>query len=230
MTSVQSASDINLVAGFLACSQLDISSPSCPTTDCIVICVSAVLHGAETVFRALQARPSLTKTLVLCGGIGHSTSLLYDSVARNPQYQSLAQEIVGLPEARVLEKIMHGFFDVEAITRANCRILIEDKSTNCGANASETRKLMEEAGLPPPKSCIVVQDPTMSLRTLASFQKTYEDLATPPSFFSCPTFVPKMAKQDGQLQFAVEEVPTTELWDMERFLDLIMGRNPQVER
>lgn len=225
----QTASDVNLLARFLAHEQLqDISSPSCPSVDCIVICVSAVLHGAETIFRALQTRPDFTKTLVLCGGIGHSTPLLYDAVARNPEYHSLAKEIVGLPEARVLEIILYRYFDVSAITSAGCRVMIEDKSTNCAANALETRKLMAESGLPIPKTCVVVQDPTMALRTLVSFEKIYEDLALSPKFLSCPSFMPQMSKADGQLHYDVENVPATELWETGRFFDLIMGEIPRL--
>jgi uncharacterized SAM-binding protein YcdF (DUF218 family) len=230
MMDVQTTSDINLVARFLAHDQLpDISSPACPAIDCIVICVSAVLHGAESVFRTLQARPGLTRTLVLCGGIGHSTSLLYEVVARSTKYHSLAKEIIGLPEARVLEKILHRYFDVSAITSAGCRILIEDKSTNCAANAFETRKVLRDSGLAVPKTCVVVQDPTMALRTWVSFKKAYEDLLIPPTFLSCPVFIPEMSvSSDGQLQYAVADVPAAGLWETGRFFDLIMGEIPRL--
>jgi uncharacterized SAM-binding protein YcdF (DUF218 family) len=220
-------SNINLVARFLAHEQIqDLSSQS--PVDCIVICASAVLHQAEQLFGVLEARPDLARIVVLSGGIGHSTPLIYEAVAKSTKYCSLAKEVVGLPEARVLEKIMERYFDVSAITSAGCKILIEDKSTNCGANASQSRKVLESAGLRTPKICIVVQDPTMALRTIASFEKTYGDLDAPPKFLSCPVFVPKMQETDSGLEFSVQDVSERELWETGRFFDLIMGEIPRL--
>jgi len=227
MADVNTALDINVVARFLAHEQVqDLSA--CRAVDCIVIAPSAVLYGAEALFRALETRPDLTKTLVLCGGVGHSTPLIYDSVARNTKYNSLAKEIDGLPEARVLQKIMERFFDVSAITAAGCRILIEDKSTNCGANAVESRKVLEKSDVPTPKTFIIIQDPTMALRTIASFEKAYDDLESPPTFLSCPVFVPEMQASESGLHFTVADVPATDLWEPRRFFDLIMGEIPRL--
>jgi uncharacterized SAM-binding protein YcdF (DUF218 family) len=220
-------SDVNLLARFLAHEQVQDLSSHHPI-DCIVICASAVLYQAENLFRILEARPDLAKTVVLCGGIGHSTSLIYEAVAKSTKYHALAKEVVGLPEARVLEKIMQRYFDVAAITSAGCKILIEDKSTNCGANASESRKVLQANGVPTPKTCITIQDPTMALRTIASFEKVYGDLEALPKFFSCPVFVPEMKMTDSGLQYSVAGVPGEDLWEMGRFLDLIMGEIPRL--
>jgi hypothetical protein len=221
------ASDVNLIARFLAHEQIqDLSSHS--PVDCIVICASAVLYQAEKLFQVLESRPDLAKTVVLCGGIGHSTPLIYEAIAKSSKYQALAKEVVGLPEARVLEKILDRFFDVSAITSAGCNVLIEDKSTNCGANASQSRKGLEGASVPFPMTCIIIQDPTMALRTVASFEKTYGDLGTPPKFLSCPIFIPKMQVVDSELQYSVTEVSSQELWEMGRFFDLIMGEIPRL--
>lgn len=220
-------SDVNLLARFLAHEQIQDLSAYHPV-GCIVICASAVLYQAEQLFRVLEARPDLAKTVVLCGGIGHSTPLIYEAVSKSSNYKALAKEVTCLPEARVLEKIMNRFFDVSAITSEGCKILIEDKSTNCGANASQSRKVLEESGVPTPKTCVVVQDPTMALRTVASFEKTYEDLEAPPKFLSCPIFVPKMQLLDSELQYSVADVPEIELWEISRFFDLIIGEIPRL--
>lgn len=219
------ASEVNILAKYLAHSQIENLS-SCSPVDCIVICASAVLHGAETLFRALESRPDLTKTLVLCGGIGHSTPLIYKAVSQNPKYCHL--DIDGLPEARVLQKILEKCFDVAAITRSGCRILVEDQSTNCGANAKETRMLLEKFGVLSLKTCIVIQDPTMALRTVAGFVKTYEDLEHSPIFSSCPVFVPEMQMSDSGLRYSVESIPAAELWNTDRFLELILGEIPRL--
>ena len=95
------ASDINLISSFLANDQ--VGSSGIQPVDCIVICASSVLYQADTLFKTLEENPTLTKTLVLVGGIGHSTQLLYDAVAKSPKYHNLSDVVSGLPEARVLE-------------------------------------------------------------------------------------------------------------------------------
>ncbi|CAI7604549.1 unnamed protein product [Penicillium bialowiezense] len=169
----QNVADINLLSSFLSDNQHELSA-SAPV-DCIVICASAVLYGAEVLFSALQQNPSLTKCVVLCGGIGHSTELLYASVKAHPVFSRIANEVQGLPEAGVLERILNEFYDRPLITQAGCQILVESQSTNCGQNASFSRKVLDEAGFRSPATCVVIQDPTMMLRTKASFEKTYED-------------------------------------------------------
>jgi hypothetical protein len=89
------ASDINLIARFLAHEQIrDLSSH--PPVDCIVICASAVLYQAGKLFRILEGRPDLAKTVVLCGGIGHSTPLIYEAVANSVEYNEIAKVFLRL--------------------------------------------------------------------------------------------------------------------------------------
>ncbi|KUJ21616.1 uncharacterized protein LY89DRAFT_664796 [Mollisia scopiformis] len=222
------ASDVNFLSCLLTHPQIsDLSSH--PPVDCITLCVSSVLYQATTLFEILQSHPRLTKSLVLCGGIGHSTPLIYQAVSRHPKYRTITSEIQGLPEARVLERILNEFFDIEKITSQGCRILIEDQSTNCGANASKTRELLEKNGIETPKSMIVVQDPTMALRTVASFQKVYEGVEM--DIRSAPIFVPvTRVGQEGQVEWDTSDVGITieGLWEKERFYDLIMGEVPRL--
>lgn len=221
------AADINLIAKFLAHEQIPDLSQA-PPTDCLVLCGSAILHCAETVFSCLERRPHLAKTLVICGGIGHSTQLLDDTIARTPKYAVLSSEIQGLPESRILNMILERFYDVASIAGAGCKIIIEDRSTNCGANAIETRKVLEAHNIPTPRSFIIVQDPTMSMRTLACFQKAYLGMSTPPEFLACPTFVPMVQLVDGRVEYAVRGVDSTTLWEMGRFCDLVVGEIPRL--
>lgn len=244
------ASDVNIVAHFLAHQQVSDLALHL-SVDCLTICASAVLYQATSLFQALQHRPDLTKTLVLCGGIGHSTPLIYQAVSRHSTYRTVASDIEGLPEARVLEKILITFFDVKKITSQGCRILVEDQSTNCGANASKTRELLERSGIETPKSMIIVQDPTMALRTVASFQKVYQDLTI--DIKSAPIFIPSVADdrpdwpmrwdigamgiehqndlkvpRNSDMQVGRPRLEVGELWEQERFLDLIIGEVPRL--
>ncbi|KAJ5783348.1 uncharacterized protein N7518_009025 [Penicillium psychrosexuale] len=219
--------DINLLSEFLSDNQVQNLSTTSPV-DCIVICASAVLHSAEILFKALQQRPSLTKALVLCGGIGHSTELLYDAVKSHPAFSRIADEIQGLPEAKVLERILGEFFDRSLITKEGCQILLEPLSTNCGQNASFSRKVLDEAGFRAPATCIIIQDPTMMLRTRASFEKTYEGAQPPLSVISCPVFVPQVQLSRGGVIEYSDMSPPSELWSQSRFLGLIMGEVPRL--
>ncbi|KAJ5762410.1 uncharacterized protein N7511_005792 [Penicillium nucicola] len=218
-----STADINLVSEFLSDNQQDLSP-----VDCIVICASAVLHSAEVLFATLQQRPSLTKALVLCGGIGHSTTLLYDAVKAHPIFSRIANEIQDLPEAKVLERILDEFYDRSLVTKEGCRILLEPDSTNCGQNASFSRKVLGDAGFQAPRTCMVIQDPTMMLRTRASFVKMYEDAPSPVSIISCPVFVPRMQLSPEGTRELCPISTTSELWSQGRFLELIMGEIPRL--
>lgn len=198
-------------------------------TDCLVLCGSAILYCAETVFSTIHSRPDLAKTLVICGGIGHSTQYLYGAIASSAKYSGLFPEIQSLPEARVLNLIFKRYYDGGTLADSGgCKVIIEDKSTNCGANAIETRKVLEANGLPTPRSFIIVQDPTMSIRTLAAFKKTYEDASPLPEFTTCPTFVPKVRLIDERLEYAISGVDTAGLWEMDRFCDLVVGEIPRL--
>jgi hypothetical protein len=220
------AEDVNTISTFLSHEEVRLDSPTGTHQhyDAIVLCVSAIFHCAETVFSAIQQRgTTLTPTLILCGGIGHSTPHLYTAVAQNPRYAHLAGQINGLPEAQVMEKILKTCFPTDKTNNSGVKVLIEDQSTNCGANASETKKLLRKHGVSIVGGrVLIIQDPTMSLRTKMSFEKVFEDDQV--VFEACPTFVPWVTEVDGRLRFDESEgVAEEELWDMNRFLGLILG-------
>lgn len=223
-SSLPLPADINILSRFLAHPQ--ISDLASSPVDCITICASAVLYQATKLFEILQTHPHLTKTLVLCGGIGHSTPLIYQAVSQHPIYRSIASDIGGLPEARVLEKILDTFYDVKKNTSQGMKILVEDQSTNCGANASKTRQLLEENGVEAPKIMVIIQDPTMSLRTVASFQKVYQDAEI--KIKNAPIFVPAMRADEISWDADEMGVAANEAWEKERFFGLILGEIPRL--
>ncbi|PYH86890.1 DUF218 domain protein [Aspergillus uvarum CBS 121591] len=221
--------NINLISTFLAHEQLPAAQPPPHAVDCIVICVSAVLHQAEAVFTFLANNPHATKTLVFCGGIGHSTPYLYEAVSKHPKYAHLAPEIQGKAEAQVLHTIFTRCF--EAVTsdfrKAGGNLLVEDQSTNCGQNAIQTRRLLARNAIPAPNSVIIVQDPTMARRTIASFVKAFAPMT--PDFISWPIIVPRVRLQeDNELVYEVDGIPAESLWSIPRFLGLLMGEIPRL--
>ncbi|KAJ9610446.1 hypothetical protein H2200_005223 [Cladophialophora chaetospira] len=229
-------SDIDTISEFLAHSEIP-SLHNWGSVDVIVLCGNAILQIAEHVFSALTAQPLLAKTLVICGGIGHSTRLLYEAFGQSRKYSDLAHELDGLPEAIAYELMLQRYYPelAESIKHGTLKLIIEDKSENCGANAIQTRRVLELHAISTMKSCVIVQDPTMSLRTLAAFQHTYKDVSPSPEFFACPTFVPKayldeasqmhiLAKHAGP---GIDFEPAA-LWKNQRFFDLLMGEIPRL--
>jgi len=225
--SSQLVADINALSSFLAHEEVK-SLESCDPVDCIAICVSSVFYQAEQLFKALENKPDLTKALVIVGGIGHSTKPLYDAVAKHPRYHPLADAVEGLPEARVLQLILEKYYDVDKITSKGCRILYEDKSTNCGQNAMFTRKVLENAGFNSPRSIMIIQDTTMQIRTIATFEFVYKDLTRPPKFVSCPVFVPKVKLAGPDIEYDLPDLSTAELWEKQRLYELLVGEIPRL--
>ncbi|CRK33514.1 Protein YdcF like protein [Verticillium longisporum] len=269
---------INVLSSFLAHEQLRDAAavnrffdslPTSPITsaqtnhqfDVIVLCGSAILSLGEDVFSALSGADPVLKQrnliLVICGGIGHSTSLMYAAVRRHPRYRVLADDLDSQPpEARVLQMIAERWFGLTVKTHDDGdltvpqeafapTIIVEDLSTNCGANALETKEVLDARGLTSPRSIVVVQDATMSRRTVACFEKAYDGIGKDgPVVVAWPTFVPVVtlshaalepsnSVDDGVAHFEFDEAGATGvrkagLWDMRRFLDLLVGEIPRL--
>ncbi|GKT54362.1 DUF218 domain protein [Colletotrichum tofieldiae] len=235
-------------------------------TDAIVFCASSVLSLATNVFSSMPTTDTVSTmkidlegrntVLILCGGIGHSTPYLYDAIAQHPSYNAIAKDVQGKAESRVLQLIAERWFGVHALdigsNGATIRpddtnkllVVVEDRSTNCGGNASESRKVLEACGVESPRSIVVVQDPTMSMRTVATFKKAYEDRGIAlPHVISWPTFVPKVRVKDStenagkgdvlkQIAYVnnhTSNIETMCLWSMKRFVDLLMGEIPRLQ-
>ncbi|KAK1657885.1 hypothetical protein BDP55DRAFT_684341 [Colletotrichum godetiae] len=234
-------------------------------TDVIVFCASSVLSLVDVVFSAVTtgglelnkqiAREGRNTVLVLCGGIGHSTPFLYEAIKRHPVYSAIADEVQGKAESRVLQLIAERWYGVQAhdvgtaeatiqINDTNkLLVVVEDRSTNCGGNAAESKHVLEACGVYSPRSIVIVQDPTMSRRTVATFQKAYEGKSNAvPRIKSWPTFNPKVKLIDSlkgsvgkdvmaQLEFADEQFghkTSSGIWSMQRFVDLLMGEIPRL--
>lgn len=195
--------------------------------------------------------------LLLCGGIGHSTEYVYQAVAKHPVYREITNEIQGKPEARVLQLIAEKWFGLRVQVQADgaqfdrvdsektqedVRILVEDRSTNCGANALESRKVLDSYGLRSPRSIILVQDPTMSRRTAASFEKAYANsVEKPPQVICWPTLTPEISVSRDLQRRESEDLLSVlrysditlgkaagRLWELNRFIDLLMGEIPRL--
>ncbi|KAF5987380.1 DUF218 domain-containing protein [Fusarium bulbicola] len=198
----------------------------------VVLCGSAILSIVDTVVssvtKLVEALADESVVLVITGGIGHSTQLLYDAVARHPKYNGISSQVHGQPEKHPTQKLT---------------ILIEDASTNCALNAVYTRKVLDQHGYTSPCSIVVAQDPTMCRRTVAAFEQVYSDkMGGTPVFSGWPTFVPKVSVRASRaqnqaggltsyLRYDIAEFDKNQnegLWSMEQLMSLLVGEIPRM--
>ena len=69
----------------------------------------------------------------------------------------------------------------------------------------------------------------MVRRTIACFDRVYQDLPNPPRFVGCPIFVPQVGPNGGdKLIYTAPAIAPELMWKMDRFLDLVMGEYPRL--
>jgi len=112
MFTLQDIDDVNRLSTFLANDQ------GRPTSilpgDVYILAGSAILDTISATFLHLSNRQEKA-TLILAGGKGHSTNLLYDAVALHPTYGTIdASSYRHLAESRVMELLIFRFFPILA--------------------------------------------------------------------------------------------------------------------
>lgn len=204
---------VNRLGRWLAQNDVD-GQPKIADAELVVLAGNAVM---PTVDAACRLAKSSGGTLLICGGVGHSTSFLYEAMAHHPDYRHIA--VNGQPEATLLAEIAHRFWHIPRE-----RIVLEDQSTNCGENAWFTRRVMEERGIQA-QSATLVQDPTMQRRTMATFARVWQDVTVSPRWISYPGYVPVLT---NSAEGVVWQHPAEGLWPVVRYLSLIMGELPRL--
>ncbi|WP_052282478.1 YdcF family protein [Kluyvera genomosp. 1] len=203
----------NRLGGWLA--QDDVAGqPSVADAQLVVLAGNAVM---PTVDAACRLATLSGGTLLICGGVGHSTSYLYDAMAQHADYRHIT--VNGQPEATLLAEIAYRFWHIPRE-----RIVIEDQSTNCGENAWFTRRIMEDHGIQA-QSATLVQDPTMQRRTMATFSRVWQDVTASPRWISYPGYVPVLINAPEGVTW---QQPAEGLWPVVRYLSLIMGELPRL--
>jgi Uncharacterized conserved protein len=204
---------VNRIGEWLA--QNDFPTPPVNVdADLVVLAGNAVI---PTIDAACQLAAE-NRTLLISGGIGHSTTFLYAAIARHPRYNIL--RTTGRAEASILADIAHQFWNIP-----HERIVIEERSTNCGENASFTRETMAQRGITC-RNGIVVQDPTMQRRTMATFAKVWQDEPDAPKWSSYPGYLPVLQNGNLSVTFAGQ---ANDVWPVERYLSLLLGELPRLQ-
>lgn len=164
---------INVIGQWLA--QDDFSGEVPYQADCVILAGNAVM---PTIDAACKIARDQQIPLLISGGIGHSTTFLYSAIAQHPHYNTI--RTTGRAEATILADIAHQFWHIP-----HEKIWIEDQSTNCGENARFSIALLNQA-VERVHTAIVVQDPTMQRRTMATFRRITGDNPDAPRWLSYP--------------------------------------------
>ena len=182
--------------------------------DAVILAGNAVIPAIEA---ACQIAAEQAVPLLISGGIGHSTPFLYAAVAQHPRYNTLPT--TGRAEAAILADIARQFWSIPSD-----KIWIEDQSTNCGENARFSWAMLRHHGLNAGR-VLVVQDPTMQRRTMATFARECRDEAVSPEWISHPGVTPVLQNSEDGLRFTGGNEG---LWPVERYLSLVLGELPRL--
>jgi uncharacterized SAM-binding protein YcdF (DUF218 family) len=156
----------------------------------------------------------LCDRILINGGIGHSTEILRNKIKKDKRFNFI--KVDNRAEADIFFDIMTKIYNIP-----DSKIIVENKSTNCGDNALKAIELLDKLNISY-KSLLLIQDPTMQLRTYASFLKYVENKKV--KIINYAPFIPII---DNSLKLINEGIDG--IWGEERYFELIMGEIPRLK-
>ncbi|WP_026888588.1 YdcF family protein [Clostridium beijerinckii] len=209
---------INKISEFLAVRDISALNPKelerkfgFKKVDVLVLLGNSIPYTVQCAVNAWKN--NMCDKILISGGIGHSTQILRDEVRKNSKFNLI--RVDDRLEADIFFDIMTKIYGVSAE-----KIIIENKSTNCGDNAKKTIELLCKLNIEY-KSLILIQDPTMQLRTFASFSKyTYSNNV---KLINYAPFIPKV-----DINLKLSNIRINGIWDDKRYLELLMGEIPRL--
>ena len=135
----------------------------------------------------------------------------------HPRYHTVP--VTGRAEASILADIARAFWQIP-----EARLWVEDRSTNCGENARFSWNMLKQHHRTTGR-VLVVQDPTMQRRTMATFARVCRDEPDSPQWISHPGFTPTLQNGNEGVEFSEDH---TGLWPVDRYLSLVMGELPRL--
>ncbi|HFK5792436.1 TPA: YdcF family protein [Enterobacter asburiae] len=185
-----------------------------PDVDAVILAGNAVIPTIEAACRIAAQREI---PLLISGGIGHSTAFLYAAIRSHQRYHTL--QVEGRAEASILADIAREFWKIP-----EARLWIEDRSTNCGENAHFSWNMLKQHQRATGR-VLVVQDPTMQRRTMATFARVCRDEPVSPEWISHPGCTPTLHNGKDGVEFSADSAG---LWPVDRYLSLILGELPRL--
>ena len=204
---------INTVGEWLA--QDDLSgSRQQPDVDAVILAGNAVI---PTIDAACRIAFQKYVPLLISGGIGHSTTFLYAAIGSHPRYHTVP--VTGRAEASILADIARALWQIP-----EAQLWVEDQSTNCGENARFSWNMLKQHQRVTGR-VLVVQDPTMQRRTMATFARVCRDEPVSPQWISHPGFTPTLQNGKEGVEFSAGN---SGLWPVDRYISLVLGELPRL--
>ena len=176
---------------------------SIPQADVFVLFGGSILAGGDLLAQAMKDR--IAKAYVIVGGAGHTTEALRQKV--HGEYPAI--ETACLPEAEIFQRYLKEVHSCEAD-------YLESKSTNCG------NKMLKENNIKC-SSIILCQDATMQRRMDAGLRKyTSGDLL----IINYASYRASVIVKDDDLVYSE---PIHGMWNMDRYVNLLMGEIPRLK-
>lgn len=210
----QIAGKINTLSDF--CGKRDVDELSCKClfqryhieqADVMVLFGGSILAGGDVLAKAIQ--DNVAKKYIIVGGAGHTTDTLRKIVHTELPHIDTAE----LSEAEVFDKYIKTIYGCQADR-------LETSSTNCGNNITYLLDLLRIHDIPY-DNIILCQDATMQIRMDAGMRK----YAPEKNIINYAAYHAKVVIQEGKLEF-VENIHG--MWNMERFINLLMGEIPRL--
>jgi uncharacterized SAM-binding protein YcdF (DUF218 family) len=215
----QFVQDINCIAAWLALDDFGGGGPDAEVldeVDVIALLGNQVIATLTAACTLAQQAPRAA--LLLSGGAGHSTGLLFDNLRgsgfRAPVERGLV--LASMAEAEMYAAVAQDAFGIQAD-----RILIENRSTNTSENARRSLQMLKDAGQSA-ETVLLLQDPVMQRRSILSWARQAEDAGVDSHALSHAVFVPSIEHgADDTLGFPSTLPPGA--WTLERFIALLVG-------
>lgn len=211
-------SHINDIGKFLANRDLEFLSKEAllnrydiDKVDVLILLGNAIPYTIEVAYNVYKN--NLCSKILISGGIGHSTDLLRSTIKTNIKYKNI--ETKNKSEADIFKDILVNYYRV-----SEDDIILENQSTNCGDNALKSVNLLDNLNIKY-NSIMLIQDPTMQLRSYASFYKYLKDRNT--IIINYSPFIPEL---DSNMNFINKNIDG--IWDITRYLNLISGEIPRL--
>ena len=175
--------------------------------DVMALFGGSILAGAEVLAEAM--REGAARKYVIVGGAGHTTQSLRDEIHRREP----SIETAGRPEAEIFAAYLAFRYGLRPDA-------LECESTNCGNNITNLLALLEREKIDM-QSIILCQDATMQRRMEAGLRKYRPDVR----IVNFASYRATVRDSSGGLEYA-EEIDG--MWDMERYMTLLMGEIPRL--
>jgi len=177
--------------------------------DVMVLFGGSILCGGDVLAEAIKNQ--IAKHYLIVGGEGHTTQALRDLV--HSEYPQIQTE--GLAEARVFEAYLQEKYALKVD-------YLECNSTNCGNNITYMLEVLKEHQIQY-SSIILMQDATMQRRMEAGLRKHLQSKDV--EIINYASYQANVVVEDDALVF---ENRIYGMWDMERYISLLMGEIPRL--